>query len=341
MRIPRSVKERARRVKLLILDVDGVLTNGKVLIGEEGELKFFSVKNGVGTLLAQRAGLKVAIISARPSKATKRRAREMKIDELYQVKGGKDEVYQRILKRHGLKDEDVAYVGDDLQDLCILRRVGFAVAVPNGIEEVRALSHYTTNSKGGEGAVREVVEVILKAKGKWMEVAKRYLSFLLLMILLHIPSYSEGPKDEMEHFTLIEMHKGEEKWTLKGEREIPLTEERSLLEGIQFHLFLKGKKLTLRADRGWVDKVNRDFHVEGNVVVTSPTWIFRSESLDWMNSEERLFTEEKVEVEAENFNITGHHLEAYQGTRRMKLRDAFGVIKLKGHEERSSDRELS
>jgi len=169
------LEDRARKVKMLVMDVDGVLTDGRIVLGCHGEeLKFFHVQDGVGINLAHRAGLKTAIISARKSKVTERRAKELKVDDVYQVEDGKEGAYKKILQDYGLKDEEVAYIGDDFHDLPLLSRVGLAVSVPNGRDEVKEIVHYTTKAAGGQGAVREVVEVILKSQGKWEEVTARY-----------------------------------------------------------------------------------------------------------------------------------------------------------------------
>jgi len=171
-----SLEDRAGKIKMFVMDVDGVLTDGRIVLGSGGEeLKFFHVQDGVGINLAQRAGLKTAIISARKSGATERRARELGMQDVYQVEdGNKEGAYEKILRDYGLKDEEVAYIGDDFHDLPLLSRVGLAVSVPNGRDEVKEIAHYTTKAAGGQGAVREVVEVILKSQGKWEEVTAKY-----------------------------------------------------------------------------------------------------------------------------------------------------------------------
>ncbi len=170
-----SLEDRAGKIKMLVMDVDGVLTDGRIVLGSRGEeFKFFHVQDGVGINLAHRAGLKTAIISARKSGATERRARELGMHDVYQVEDGKEGAYEKILQDYGLKDEEVAYIGDDFHDLPLLNRVGLAVSVPNGRDEVKEIAHYTTKAAGGQGAVREVVEAILKSQGKWEEVTARY-----------------------------------------------------------------------------------------------------------------------------------------------------------------------
>jgi 3-deoxy-D-manno-octulosonate 8-phosphate phosphatase (KDO 8-P phosphatase) len=163
----KAIVERVKRIKMLLLDVDGVMTDGGVILGPgDLELKRFGAQDGVGIALAKVAGLKIGIITGRNTDAVKRRARELKIDVVQQGIFYKEEGYEKILEKFGLKDEEVAYMGDDLLDIPVLQRVGFAVAVANGVEEVKKVSHYVTKKKGGEGAVREVVDLLLDRMGK-------------------------------------------------------------------------------------------------------------------------------------------------------------------------------
>lgn len=163
-----------RRVKLLLCDVDGVLTDGGVYVGGEREVKRFHVHDGQGLKLLQRAGILVGFISSRPSTATSARAAELRIDFLHQEKGSKVAAVESIFANTGLGWEDVCYIGDDVVDLGALRRAGVAVAVANGVAEARKLADYVTRASGGHGAVREVVEMLLKAQGKWRQIVKDY-----------------------------------------------------------------------------------------------------------------------------------------------------------------------
>ena len=170
-----GILERAGRVTTLILDVDGVLSDGRIVYDEFGdELKFFDVQDGSRLVLWNRAGLKSAIITARKAKLIKRRAKEMHVDFLAQNAFQKLLVYEALLKRWRVSAGQVCAMGDDLMDLPILRRVGFAVAVPNAVEDVKAVCHYVTTCAGGRGAVRETIDLILKAKGLWDEVIRPY-----------------------------------------------------------------------------------------------------------------------------------------------------------------------
>jgi 3-deoxy-D-manno-octulosonate 8-phosphate phosphatase (KDO 8-P phosphatase) len=173
--LPPLVVQRASRVSLLLLDVDGVLTDGRLVYADYGdELKFFDVQDGAGLVFWRRVGLTSAIISARQSKALKRRAKELRVDVVLQRQLLKLPAYEKLLKRLRITDDHVCAMGDDLMELPILRRAGFAVAVPDAVDEVKQAAHYVTRRRGGRGAVREVVELILKAKGLWDQVLQRY-----------------------------------------------------------------------------------------------------------------------------------------------------------------------
>lgn len=170
------IEERARRVKMLILDVDGVLTDGRIIYCNSGdELKVFSVQDGFGMFLLRNAGIRSAIITAKRSKALLKRAREMGVAKVYQNAVDKERAYEEVLKRFKFKDEEICYIGDDLIDIPILKRVGFAVGVQDASSEVKTTCHYLTKKAGGRGAVREVIDIILKAQGKWEEVTRVYL----------------------------------------------------------------------------------------------------------------------------------------------------------------------
>jgi 3-deoxy-D-manno-octulosonate 8-phosphate phosphatase (KDO 8-P phosphatase) len=159
-----------KRVRLLLCDVDGVLTDATVFIGEEREMKQFHIRDGLGLVALRRQGLKVGWISGRPSPATTRRAKELKIDFLKQEKGSKVRVVESLLAKTGFRWDEVCYVGDDIVDLGVLKRAGVAVAVADAVAEARAAADYVTSADGGHGAVREVVERILQAQNKWARI---------------------------------------------------------------------------------------------------------------------------------------------------------------------------
>ncbi|HEX2713630.1 MAG TPA: HAD hydrolase family protein [Candidatus Acidoferrales bacterium] len=167
-----ALRKRAARTRLLLMDVDGVLTDGHIYLqslpdGTATELKVFSAHDGAGLKLAKMAGLRTGLITGRESAAVARRAREAEMEFVYQKSAEKLPAYEEILRLAGVADEEVAYIGDDLPDLPVLARVGLAVAVPNAAPEVKKAAHVVTSRPGGAGAVREVIELVLKAQGKW------------------------------------------------------------------------------------------------------------------------------------------------------------------------------
>ncbi|TLN22451.1 HAD-IIIA family hydrolase [bacterium] len=162
---------------ILMLDVDGVLTDGRITLdGKGGETKIFDVRDGHGLAMLQKAGIPVAIITGRTSDAVAQRARELGISELHQGVKEKVPVVREILAKFGLGAKQAVYVGDDLVDLPVLLQVGVAVTVPEAPFEVKANADYVTGRRGGRGAVREVCEEILKARGLWEKALEKYLN---------------------------------------------------------------------------------------------------------------------------------------------------------------------
>ncbi|BAT71247.1 3-deoxy-D-manno-octulosonate 8-phosphate phosphatase [Thermosulfidibacter takaii ABI70S6] len=170
------MKKRIKPIKLLIMDVDGVLTDGRIVLDNEGnELKFFNVRDGHGIVMLHRIGVETAILTGRVSKVVERRAKELSISYVIQGSLNKLEAYEGLRDRLGLRDKEIAYVGDDVVDIPVMRRVGFAVAVADAHPEVVKVAHYVTKAEGGRGAVREVAELIIKEKGFWDRVMERYI----------------------------------------------------------------------------------------------------------------------------------------------------------------------
>lgn len=168
MEIKHEAMEKATRVRLLIFDVDGVLTDGGIYMGEAGEVfKPFNCKDGLGITLAHRAGLLTAIITGRTSVQLLRRAGELHITELMQGQMDKRSAYGSLKEKYGLRDEEIAYLGDDLIDLPVMLQVGLPVAVADASPEVREVAALVTDRTGGHGAARELIEFILKAQGRW------------------------------------------------------------------------------------------------------------------------------------------------------------------------------
>lgn len=176
MRLAPDVADRARRVKLILMDVDGVLTDGRIILqAEVDEAKGFDSRDGVGIRLAQKAGLLTGVITGRLSIATTRRASELRMEEYHQRVFRKVEVYDSILRARRLPHEAVCFIGDDLVDVPIMKKAGFAVAPANARPEVKRVAHMVTSLEGGRGAVREVIDFILKVQGLWSEVTQGYV----------------------------------------------------------------------------------------------------------------------------------------------------------------------
>jgi 3-deoxy-D-manno-octulosonate 8-phosphate phosphatase (KDO 8-P phosphatase) len=169
------MEKQLAKIKLLLLDVDGVLTDGRIIYDSQGnELKAFDVKDGHGLKMVQRAGIRVGIITGRDSVVVSRRAQELGIEILYQGALRKLEPYLEILSEQNLLDEQVAYVGDDIVDLPILQRVGFSATVADAVPDVLPSVDYIATRPGGRGAVREICDLLLQASGQWEEITKRY-----------------------------------------------------------------------------------------------------------------------------------------------------------------------
>lgn len=170
-----TLEQRMARVELLLLDVDGVLTDGRVVLDDRGvETKAFDVTDGHGLKLLQRAGVAVGFVTGRRSRVVEHRARELGVTEVHQRVRNKLEVVREILFRRGLRPEQVAYMGDDLVDLPVMTQVGLGITVADAPEYVRERAHWVTERPGGRGAVREACEAILRARGVWEHVTRKY-----------------------------------------------------------------------------------------------------------------------------------------------------------------------
>jgi 3-deoxy-D-manno-octulosonate 8-phosphate phosphatase (KDO 8-P phosphatase) len=168
---------KAAGIRILLLDVDGVLTDGSLIFSHDGqESKVFNTQDGFGLRLLREAGVELGVITARSSEAVARRCANLKIRHVHQGVESKLTAYQEILKQSGCKPFEVAYMGDDWMDLVLLSRVGLSVAPANAVAEVRAAAHYTTEKSGGHGAVRELCDLILEAKGRYQELLQNYMN---------------------------------------------------------------------------------------------------------------------------------------------------------------------
>ena len=286
-----ALRRRLRKIRCLLLDVDGVLTDGKLHFTSDGEeFKTFDVQDGHGIAMAQRAGLTVGFISGRPAKATARRAADLRVKILLQKPSNKMDMVEKVKRQHGFANDEIAFVGDELVDLPVLRRVGLAVAVPNATDEVKRAAHYLTRRRGGDGAVREVIEMILKTQGSWKRAIAKYLALLAVLLTLASPwlladSVPERPQKPaggasgyIEKFEVPQRDEdGNLKWKLIGER------------------------AAIRPD-GLMDIQNAraEFYTTNklDMVFSSPTCL-----LDRSNN--RATTQDHVRIDRENMVLTG------------------------------------
>jgi 3-deoxy-D-manno-octulosonate 8-phosphate phosphatase (KDO 8-P phosphatase) len=170
-----KLEEKIKKIKILVLDVDGVLTDGQIIIDGNGiETKAFDVKDGHGIVMARQIGLRIAFLSGRSSPTVIKRAEELRVPDVFQGMIDKRKGFDNLMKKYGLKPEEIAYIGDDIIDIPVLKKVGFSIAVSDAVPEVRAVVHYVTKLPGGRGAVREVIDLILKVQGHWDKVMERY-----------------------------------------------------------------------------------------------------------------------------------------------------------------------
>jgi 3-deoxy-D-manno-octulosonate 8-phosphate phosphatase (KDO 8-P phosphatase) len=175
--MPSTVEVKASRIRLLLFDVDGVMTDGTLIMHRDGsESKTFHIRDGAAIVWAQRAGLAVGLLSARSSGATAHRAAQLAIRIVSQGVRNKLEGYEAIRKQAGLEDDAIAFMGDDLLDLPVLSRVGLAAAPADGAPEVRERVDWVSTATGGHGAVRELIELVLRSQGQWEDVLRQYTS---------------------------------------------------------------------------------------------------------------------------------------------------------------------
>lgn len=171
----KKLLEIANNIKVLMLDVDGVLTDGSIILDNVGnEFKSFNVRDGHGIKMLMRSGIEVALITGRYSRVVDRRAHELGIKEVFQKCRDKIIAYRQLAEKYSLKDNEIAYIGDDVVDIPLLKRSGLSVAVADAHEEVKAFAMMVTKNRGGRGAVREVCDFLLRAKGLWQDIINGY-----------------------------------------------------------------------------------------------------------------------------------------------------------------------
>ncbi|MFB3919220.1 MAG: KdsC family phosphatase [Candidatus Velamenicoccus archaeovorus] len=181
--ISKKLRDKFKKIKLLLLDVDGVLTDGRIIYDSEGrDAKCFDVHDGLGVALLARMGIKTILVTAKGSGCLAHRAKDMRAEAVYRMDrnniaghAAKTEAYAKILKKYGLRHENICFVGDDLVDLCVLNICGLPVATRNAVAEARRAAVYVTRHPGGRGAVREIAELILKSQGRWQEAVEKFL----------------------------------------------------------------------------------------------------------------------------------------------------------------------
>jgi 3-deoxy-D-manno-octulosonate 8-phosphate phosphatase (KDO 8-P phosphatase) len=173
--IKQGLREKARKIKLLLLDVDGVLTDGRIIYDSKGrDSKFFDVHDGMGVYLLKKAGINTILITAKGSRSIRPRARDMRVAEVYEDISPKTAVLDKILRKYKVDISEVCFAGDDLVDLGLMKKVGFPIAVFNAAPEIKQAAFYITLREGGRGAVREIAELILKSQGRWEDALKSY-----------------------------------------------------------------------------------------------------------------------------------------------------------------------
>ncbi len=175
MDVKPEIIEKAKKIKLLVLDVDGVLTDGRIIYDSAGrDMKFFDVHDGLGVYVLRKAGIKTVLITAKGSKAIRPRARDMQVEDVFEDISPKTAALDKILKKYRVDISEICFMGDDLVDLCLMKKAGLPIAVSNAAPEIKEAAVYITLKEGGRGAVREIAELILKSQDKWQEVLGLY-----------------------------------------------------------------------------------------------------------------------------------------------------------------------
>ena len=299
MRRVKFPSNKAKKIKLLITDVDGVLTDGRIIVGSGGEeFKNFNVADGTGIRLGLKAGLKIAIISGRKSAATQIRAKELGINELWQIEGDKEKICEKLRRKHKLSHSEIAYVGDDIYDIGIMKKVGFAVTVPDAVDEVKQVAHYITRKAGGHGAVREVIDFLLKSQ------KKRLISFISILLACGClcmsscskkaelppiqPHQTEAGERVEGGFSYTAAEGGKVIFEVEGEKATGLGGDTVHIEKPEVKWYSGDGVVTVKADKGVLTKETEDICFEGNVSVNSASDWISCDRLDWIASEGKM-----------------------------------------------------
>jgi 3-deoxy-D-manno-octulosonate 8-phosphate phosphatase (KDO 8-P phosphatase) len=307
-----QLTQRLRKIRGLLLDVDGVLTDGKLHFTSNGEeFKTFDVQDGHGISMALRAGLLVGFVSGRPSKATEKRAADLGVTILRQGPVNKMQMVETIKTEHNLRDEEICFVGDELVDLSVLRRAGLAVAVPNAVAEVKAAAHYITRRQGGGGAVREVIEMILKGTDRWQAVTAKYLAVLLAAMCLTGTLLAGATNDQSQASGYVEKfevpqrdQQGNLTWKLSGDR--ALFRPDGLMDIINCHVELySSNKVTLvfTTPICVLDRANNRAATDAPVRVEREDMIMTGIGGEWIGSNTTITVRSNVQVQITNKNM--------------------------------------
>jgi 3-deoxy-D-manno-octulosonate 8-phosphate phosphatase (KDO 8-P phosphatase) len=306
--------DRLRQIRCLLTDVDGVLTDGKIHFTSDGrEFKSFDIHDGHGISMAHRAGLVVGFISGRASAATEQRAADLGVKILMQRPTNKGEMFEEVRRQFHFLPEEICFIGDDLVDLPAMRRAGFAVAVCNAVEEVRAAAHYVTKRPGGSGAVREVIEMILKARGTWADVTARYMaaSVLALVVLATATaSLAEKPSNRDEaglpvkavgHIEKFEVPERDEngnvKWRMAGDRAQILPDGTFDVSNMRAEFFRSNEvAMVFSAPQCFLDRQSRTAKTDGPVKIESKDLILTGVGGAWSGDKSLFVVNRDVRV---------------------------------------------
>jgi len=301
-----SLKARLKRIRCLLLDVDGVLTDGKIHFTSDGEeFKSFDVQDGHGIVMAHRAGLLIGFISGRQSKATERRAADLKVKILSQSTVNKMDMVEKVKAEHNLRDEEIAFVGDELVDMPVLRRAGLAIAVPNAVREVKDAAHFVTKRTGGEGAVREVIEMILKAQGTWQTVIAKYLTVIAAGLLVATGAFADTATNRpaatgfIEKFEVPERDEnGNLRWKLSGDR--AQIDEMGVMNATNVRAeFYTSNSISMvfTSPTATLDRINGRATTEAPVCIERPGLVVTGIGADWDDQANTFIVRSNVHVE--------------------------------------------
>jgi 3-deoxy-D-manno-octulosonate 8-phosphate phosphatase (KDO 8-P phosphatase) len=309
-RAPRRLGARLKRIRCVLMDVDGVLTDGKLHFTSDGrEFKSFDVQDGHGIAMAQRAGMIIGFVSGRPSRATELRARELSVPILMQKAANKMEMVEQIKRDHGLSNEEICFIGDELVDLPVLRRVGLAVAVPNAMDEVKAMAHYVTRRRGGDGAVRELLEMVLKARGLWRRTIAKYLALGAAAWMLGAgwvaaqppagrSGGSDGPIGYIEKFEVPELdEQGNIKWKLFGDRAQLRPDGLMNIFNMRAQFYAGNEvDMVFTAPTCVLDRANKRATTDGPVRIERPNMVLTGVGANWVGETSSFVLHSHVQV---------------------------------------------